>query len=689
MKCDQNGTASPGSRVAPALQLSHNKFPNKHTAETRSDINLPPKLISTTVHRTELSPFNMAHPDTVTGITNAFAQATLGDGAVPTEILLPNNIRPRAVITSLTTRFEVVWYKAQRNIWLRYTAKDKAEAVYQALNGKMLHGVRVRCHLKEAFSNTQYPCCVQLQGIPANIGLSDIRPYLPGGEAPDETDYGRFNYPANVNALGPICAKVAARSNEPVRETKAIGTKNGTKQKAEIIHFAEAANLAAHARALDGNTIPELGNGKIFVVERLHVYVAIQSGLYKRRSKAFKGIAERAWNSHRIEVKIFDGELRYVQTTFLISILGNGRAAVQQVKAEIDKCVGEDAVKGLQRRADKSVSKRHIYLNTVKEFKQANEEGGLARLKKFYGDDKVSYNEEHDPPMITITTPDGKLNKAKPLLFASEPAEDSEVGECAICTEENVKLIAAPGCGHSSCESCLNDYCITDTSAHLPLKCFAHLNCEAVFPIRWLEENLSPVAYHSLFENIVAAQCQQDVHKFVSCAGPDCDQHLAISKRANKVICPACLTVNCTTCKTQYHFNETCEQSARRRDADNEGLNQYLEMVGGKRCPRCDSPGVRTEGCFHIECPGCQVHYCWLCLAWSNNMGDVYAHMEDEHGGAFGGEVQQRGRLVFLQPAHREMWENAMRLMQEREHLQALVNEQRAAMGGLPPGLHE
>jgi hypothetical protein len=38
-----------------------------------------------------------------------------------------------------------------------------------------------------------------------------------------------------------------------------------------------------------------------------------------------------------------DGELSYEQTTFLILTTGNGRAAVHQVKAEIDECIADDA----------------------------------------------------------------------------------------------------------------------------------------------------------------------------------------------------------------------------------------------------------------------------------------------------------------------------------------------------------
>jgi hypothetical protein len=61
----------------------------------------------------------MADSNEITAITTTLAQATLGDGAIPTKIKLPNNIKPKAAITSLTTMFEVVWFKASRGIWLQ------------------------------------------------------------------------------------------------------------------------------------------------------------------------------------------------------------------------------------------------------------------------------------------------------------------------------------------------------------------------------------------------------------------------------------------------------------------------------------------------------------------------------------------------------------------------------------------
>jgi hypothetical protein len=590
----------------------------------------------------------MAESGDVTGITNSLAKATLGDGAIPRDIKMSNNIRPKAAITSLSTMFEVVWYRAQRNIWLQYASRDRAISARDALEGKQIAGVYVRCQFIQYHQPQPHQFGVKLQGMPDHVDLSDIRPRLLNGENPNGLAYGNLSYPPNVDALHHICGRICARTNERIKYRKIVSVKNSVKQKAEITLHAEAANLAVHANALDGIILPELGRSKVFFAERLRLYIAVESEFYKRRDKTIKGIADRAWNMHHIEVKIFDGELRYSQNTFLILITGNGRTAVQQVKAEIDECVTEYAIMGLQREAGVPKQRRYIYLNTVSEFRKAVNDGGLERLKKFYGDETVVFEEELDPPRITINMRDSKLDKAKAVLFKTRP-RDSDVGACPICTEENVELLKAPGCDHQSCRECLDDYCSITSLDHLPLKCFSDLECGTVLPIRWLKEHLSPVTYRSLFENAIAGQCRQNPDAFVHCAGQDCSRYLAVIKGVNKVICPTCITVNCTSCRTQYHFGETCEESQSRRDPHEEALDQYLAEIGGKLCPRCNTPGVRVDGCFHIECPSCKVHYCWLCLAHFETVGEAYGHMDRAHGGPFGGRLEEQERILFEQ----------------------------------------
>ena len=183
------------------------------------------------------------------------------------------------------------------------------------MQGKYIAGVYVRCRLTEPHHFRPFQFGVSLIGMPDHIDLSDIRPRLPGRESPDGLAYGNLNYQPNVNALQHICDKIYARTTEGIKYGKIIAMKNGAKQKAEITLNADAANLEAHANALNGVSMPQLGNTKVFFVERLRMYVAVERDFYKRHSKALKGIADNAWYSHHIEMKIFDGELRYAQKT--------------------------------------------------------------------------------------------------------------------------------------------------------------------------------------------------------------------------------------------------------------------------------------------------------------------------------------------------------------------------------------
>ncbi|KAM0703399.1 hypothetical protein Q7P35_009338 [Cladosporium inversicolor] len=150
----------------------------------------------------------MAEPPNITAITNSLARATLGDGAIPTEIKLPNNIKPKAAITSLTTMFEVVWYKASRKIWLQYATPERAVAACEALHGKHVAGVYIRCHVTGPHHRQPVRFNVELLGMPDHIDLTDIRPRLPGRENPDGLSYGNLSYQADVNALHYICEEL-------------------------------------------------------------------------------------------------------------------------------------------------------------------------------------------------------------------------------------------------------------------------------------------------------------------------------------------------------------------------------------------------------------------------------------------------------------------------------------------------
>lgn len=58
-----------------------------------------------------------------------------------------------------------------------------------------------------------------------------------------------------------------------------------------------------------------------------------------------------------------------------------------------------------------------------------------------------------------------------------------------------------------------------------------------------------------------------------------------------------------------------------------------------KHCPNeeCRVAIQKTSGCNHMECSACGQHWCWCCGEKSTE-GEIYGHMENEHGGYYAGE---------------------------------------------------
>ena len=61
---------------------------------------------------------------------------------------------------------------------------------------------------------------------------------------------------------------------------------------------------------------------------------------------------------------------------------------------------------------------------------------------------------------------------------------------------------------------------------------------------------------------------------------------------------------------------------------------RYDHETPVKECPGCKVPTQKAYGCDHMTCP-CGTHWCWTCGEKGASAGDVYDHMDKEHGGFF------------------------------------------------------
>lgn len=607
----------------------------------------------------------MPAPNAMDHITDGLAAVTISDGAVPTKLKLGDKFSQRAHVTQLTTSLDVVWYRPHRNLWLRYASRQDAEQAMRALEGVVLGKVKVHCVLKPSVRDQDTSFAVQVCDVVDGVTWQQVRAHLPG-EVQDARrhTFGEFTYPLNTN-VGPAVKEEIERVTEiKVRDWCFVDTDNGLKRKAVFNFTYGDANLAAHAEQLNGSMLEGIPGLRIYVVEHLRMYLAVRVDIYDRHTKALKGIAQRAWRDHRIRVKLYDGELTITSPggCRLLCVDGVKRKAVQAVKAEVDNCIIADIATGIQRMhqtlGGEKAQTRKIKLRTIAEYKQATQ-GGIKRLESYFGPDNVKFQDDTEEPSITIKSKKGQFTSAKELL----PGNTSDKSTtCDICIGDDSALLTIPKCDHKVCRRCLGDYCSIDTGDKIPLRCFAAVNCDTLLPIEWLADNLPQPIFKALRARVVETHCQTNPASYVQCSGDDCSQYLSRKWHSDRVVCPSCLIVNCTSCKSVFHYGETCAEFVERTDPHNEALDRHLALAGGKRCPRCQIPSVKVEGCNHMICTGCRAHYCWVCLTECADMGATYRHLEEVHGGN-GLEDQEQEEILA----------EAARLRQARDVFAAFI----------------
>lgn len=91
-------------------------------------------------------------------------------------------------------------------------------------------------------------------------------------------------------------------------------------------------------------------------------------------------------------------------------------------------------------------------------------------------------------------------------------------------------------------------------------------------------------------------------------------------RTAVSVTCANCRFEFCSTCRSPWHRKSPCPTaSASSVDPSNhqpEDPVLFLEQQGFvKRCPFCQIPIERDEGCAQMMCNNCRHVFCWFCLA--------------------------------------------------------------------------
>jgi len=108
------------------------------------------------------------------------------------------------------------------------------------------------------------------------------------------------------------------------------------------------------------------------------------------------------------------------------------------------------------------------------------------------------------------------------------------------------------------------------------------------------------------------------------CPGTDCSIIAFSEMGSGNAQCIKCNTSFCFSCGANPHAPATCGDVEAFMPLLNS--SEYCVMKHAKRCPGCNIPIQRSQGCNHMTCTNCQIHFCWICLSVIDGYGDLDTH---------------------------------------------------------------
>ncbi|XP_054153185.1 protein kinase 4-like [Oppia nitens] len=194
---------------------------------------------------------------------------------------------------------------------------------------------------------------------------------------------------------------------------------------------------------------------------------------------------------------------------------------------------------------------------------------------------------------------------------------------CKLCLDDipKDKCQQFTGCRHQFCTDCLAQYLdtqITDGTVH-------HIKCpddqctgsgggggEASYEL--ICKLLSPkslVRYHKL----LLKKTVDVMDDMAYC--PKCNDSVDIDNSRNYGYCQKCDYAFCTSCNRKYHGQQrTCTEALvdqAKHAVENRESEEFIR-THFKQCPKCRIRCEKIDGCNHMQCKMCMVHFCWLCL---------------------------------------------------------------------------
>ncbi|KAI1195237.1 hypothetical protein F5X97DRAFT_308803 [Nemania serpens] len=262
---------------------------------------------------------------------------------------------------------------------------------------------------------------------------------------------------------------------------------------------------------------------------------------------------------------------------------------------------------------------------------------GFDLLNSVVGDKVVSLNVTSSPRKLIINGSDEEYCEVLALLemsnvsFAMKEAKSEE--SCSICFTPADNPVVL-GCGHTYCADCFEGLCKNSTTqADTNVICTgAEDKCKNAIPLREIQAHTDPSTFEQLLESSFSTYIARRPDQFHYCPTPDCGYiYRPASAPASSLwhMCPKCLQGICRSCHAN-HDGQRCDEHRAFQAFE---TYKHENRSNVKDCPKCHTTVEKIDGCNHMQCGGCNVHLCWVCLETFDHSPACYAHMTEVHGG--------------------------------------------------------
>lgn len=530
------------------------------------------------------------------------------------------------------------WYKASKILYLHYARHDQASAAATALNGKMMHGRKIRAlYTKPDIIIKGRILTVTLADLDSATSGSDILDILSPDDWPSKIIPGKASHDLDDEEA----SRAVQSSFEAIGEIDSWETakREDAKSKA-MVKFRNPADVHEAQQKLHGTLLGELRGSKLFVNLVVSIKYNLRRPVYEILKPKLDEIAIHLWDSDKVRLSSYDEGVRHPQhTTEMIRLHGERPDAVARARAALEPILnGHTATSGARPIWHSFFASGQGLTFITNSWKRNG--GFISAMPKQH---KLTLHGSKEQ----ITTLEAILGARLQELFAldrqmrearsgraqSTPEARQDTPQCPVCFGPIDDPVLLP-CGHEYCTDCFQQQCAAAPDVGLPVRCHGAKDgtCQQPVANTMLETALPLDAFEELLEGALDTHIRARPNELQHCPTPDCPNVYEVTASDGWVaVCEACLESVCTTCGVIAHAGLTCSEY---RDLTSEGTESFMAWKkenGVKDCPKCSTPIEKIEGCNHMTCATCKTHLCWFCMACFASAEETYVHMDAIH----------------------------------------------------------